>query len=1501
MAGLGLWSLRVYSQRDLLVGYAAIEREADSTLPVSTALFAFRNSQGILVAEAGVEAVEPILRGRIFVDGSVPTGLALANPSNNSVVFQGTLTSLGGIVTGYAVVTVEEGGGIPSGTAIFQFRDALGNLVSEAGVGAVLPTTRARIFVDTVNTRTGVAIASVGNGPTEVTLRLLDRNGLEFAQTTRDLDANGHLAIFVDELFEDLPPGFTGILEIQAEVALVPITLKLTINARGDLILTTLPVADLTRPMQAESLVFPQIGFGQGFSTRLILISSSEQNASNTGLLTLTQSDGTPLTIPLLGVTDSQFDYQVLAAGARQLRPGNTAVPVQLILDASDPNIGEVVVNEGNRRVLRPLVIDTAGEIRDDFPSEFINLDEQTAQVAATGEIGGMEAGFSTLVLKVGPLVATTTITVVRVTQGAAGFSTSGISQDLSGRFYLASPTRQQILLTNNLTEVPEVYAGIEQSSGLVNDLKLQSLFDDPRSMALNQADGSLFVADRANHVIRKIPLAEQASVQTLAGNGQAGSRDGAGILARFRSPSGVALDARGGLWVSDTGNHSIRPIDLATQEVTTIAGVPGEAGLRDGQGSGARFDSPEGIAIQRESIAQQLQREFTGKPPPPTRVVVADRGNRAIRIVSEDGMVETLVLRRRESPLARIRRPQGNSGTGLTDPRGIAADPFGNLYVSEGEGQVTTILANGETVSAAQSGTFDDPQDVEVTQTGRVIVADSESTGRELVYGTPEILSVTPSATIVNVPVEVAVQGRNFAGDSFVVIGGVIPDDTRIVDTSTIRFTLPALSSGLKTLTLQHRGGIAQAAFAIDPIPLDQLEIGEVTTIVVGSEFDGDGGLAVNAELNVPLRITLDLSGNLFIADFENHRIRRVDATTGIITTVAGTGLGGAPMEGERAITAQIFRPPQVAFDRVGNFYFASNEFVRRVDIASGLISTITNADAANGLSHDGRGNLYISETFTSPGNRVIRYSLETGERTVVAGMDDQSGFAGDGGPVAEALIFRPWAVDFDSQGNIYILGEESRVRKVDAQTGIIDTVAGGRFGGSADDIPALEASLDSRLFDISFDANDNMFITDGSRIRRIDAQTALISTVAGCIVEESACSEDENVPATEALLNLPFGVEVDGAGNLFITDTGNNRVRRVDAETGLISTIVAQVDRRKGDGGPATQASLFAPREIAFADDGDMYFTESEAHLLRRVEAETGEITTVAGGTSERVPADFDVATDVDLFGAWGLAIGGEENIYVTAYNTVFRIDVVSGTIERIAGEIGGGFAGDGGPAIAALLARPQGLALDGALLYVADSNNHRVRMIDLDTGLITTAAGTGSGVLTGEGPALTAGFAYPVGLSLTPNGDLLIASSSSPETGERTDRILRLDRVSGMLTVVAGNGDIQVCGDGGPATEACLESPQQALEDPDGNIFISDGEHHRIRMIAAGSGIITTILGGVFCGPSGDGGPGVDASIFNPTGLALDSAGNLIIASADDQATCDISNRLRALRLK
>ena len=582
---LVLWALTVHSQSELQVGYATINADETSSLPVATALFSFRNAQGILVAEVGVEAVEPIRRGRIFVDqDGTRTGLALANSgdqsvtaalilrnaagleidqsqlileprehiavfvdelfpgaledltgsltfeteaeeqrlaavtlrqSNNvhgepllatlpvadlseliaaatlqtpdSIVFphigagaspnvilstqivlinpsserlsgeirltasdgtplQGelggmvgsefayelepegtyrtTLTSSQAVVTGYAVVSLEEGSVLPVGTAIFQFRDDGGSLVSEAGVGATLPTTPARIFVDTVRTETGVAIASPGNDASTVTFELLDRNGFSIDSVDIEIPAAGHLALFANELFL-LPLGFTGLMEIRSQVPMVPITLKLTTNQRGDSILTTLPVADLMRPSGATSLVIPQVGFGPDFSTRLIFIGTETEGRSR-GHIVFTQSNGTELVVPVLGQASSDFPYLINPGGASQLRPGNTATVAEIVLDPSEPGLSEVVVNTGNTILLRPQILDTEGEFRDDFVLAYNSLDTGVATVDEVGSVTGGEQGFSTLTVSVEGVLRTATITVVKVTSGVSGFDITG-------------------------------------------------------------------------------------------------------------------------------------------------------------------------------------------------------------------------------------------------------------------------------------------------------------------------------------------------------------------------------------------------------------------------------------------------------------------------------------------------------------------------------------------------------------------------------------------------------------------------------------------------------------------------------------------------------------------------------------------------------------------------------------------------------------------------------------------------------------------------------------------------------------------------------------------------------------------------------------------------------------------------------------------------------------------------------------------------------------------
>src|SRR5207302_624534 len=338
---------------------------------------------------------------------------------------------------------------------------------------------------------------------------------------------------------------------------------------------------------------------------------------------------------------------------------------------------------------------------------------------------------------------------------------------------------------------------------------------------------------------------------------------------------------------------------------------------------------------------------------------------------------------------------------------------------------------------------------------------------------------------------------------------------------------------------------------------------------------------------------------GNLFIADAGNERIRRVDATTGIITTVAGNGTAGFSGDGGPATSAELSGPTGIALDSRGNVFIADsgNARIRRVDAATRIITTVAGnggfrfsgdggpATAAGlgfpqGVAVDAGGNLFIADTVNP---RIRHVDAATRIITTAAGNGPAT-FRGDGGPATSAELFTPVGIAVDSSGNLFIAeGNNNRIRRVDAATGIITTVAGnGILGFSGDGGPATSAEL-FLPSGLAVDRVGNLFIADthNHRIRRVNAATRLITTVAG---NGTAGFSGDGGPATAAELALPQAVAVDAAGNLFIADTLNERIRRVDATTGIITTVAGNGTAGSiGDGGPATSAGLFHPAGLA------------------------------------------------------------------------------------------------------------------------------------------------------------------------------------------------------------------------------------------------------------------------------------------------------------------------------
>ena len=642
------------------------------------------------------------------------------------------------------------------------------------------------------------------------------------------------------------------------------------------------------------------------------------------------------------------------------------------------------------------------------------------------------------------------------------------------------------------------------------------------------------------------------------------------------------------------------------------------------------------------------------------------------------------------------------------------------------------------------------------------------------------------------------------------------------------------------------------------------------IDTIVGGV---GDGGKATEAQFDAE-RVAVDSSGNLYIADANNHRIRKVD-TAGVITTVAGTGTAGFSGDGGPATSARINSPEGLAVDGSGNLYIAdaNNHRIRKVDTA-GVITTVAGTGAfgfsgdggpatsarinsPEGLAVDGSGNLYIADRR----NHRIRKVDTAGMITTVAGTG-ASGDSGDGGAATEARISFPEDVAADGSGNLYIADTfNDQIRKVDS-SGVITTVA----------IP--NALRLRRPASVAVDGSGNLYITNTQRHRILKVDTSGVVTAAAG-TGNSGFSGDGGL-ATNNPIHSPQGVAVDSSGNIYIASAVNARIRKVDT-SGVITTFALGSNDVGGDGGPATSALLNYPIGVAVDSSGNLYIADADNHRIRKVDT-SGVITTVAGsGNTGAGNGDFGgdggLATAARLSEPTGVAVDSSGNLYITdmANLRVRKVDT-SGTITTFAGTGTGGFSGDRGPAAAAQIWNPVGVDVDGSgNLYIVTADR-RVRKVDT-SGTITNVAGNGTAGFGGiGGPAIEAQFHEPTDVAVDRAGNLYIAD-------ERNHWVNKVD-TAGKITIIAGTGQRDVGGEEVPATLARLNTPYGVDVDGAGNVYITERLSHRVRKVST-NGRITTIAGTGVRGFSGDGGPATAAMFHEPRGVAVDRAGNIYIA--------------------
>ena len=340
---------------------------------------------------------------------------------------------------------------------------------------------------------------------------------------------------------------------------------------------------------------------------------------------------------------------------------------------------------------------------------------------------------------------------------------------------------------------------------------------------------------------------------------------------------------------------------------------------------------------------------------------------------------------------------------------------------------------------------------------------------------------------------------------------------------------------------------------------------------------------------------------------------------------------------------------------------------------------------------------------------------NFKIGKIQTVVGTGEE-GYTGDGGPALEATIGEAYGCSFDVEGNLYICdGRNHTVRRIDNDSQVITTVAGtGEAGYSGDGGPATQATMDN-LYSLTIDTNGDIYIVDrfNAAIRKVVAATGIITTVAG--TGEPGYNGDGG-PGPQAQMREPNDCFLDGKGGLLIADIQDQRIRRLDLNTGIITTFAGDGEKRRtGDGKPATEASLMGPRAVCMDSKGNTYIAEREGNGVRKVDA-NGVMSTFAGTGEPGYTGDGGLA----LTATWGapkaMRCDNRDNLIVvdTENNAVRHIDVATGIVTTIAGGRQGGD-GDGGDALDAGLERPHGCGVDNqGNLYIADGINHRVRVV-------------------------------------------------------------------------------------------------------------------------------------------------------------------------------------------
>lgn len=648
------------------------------------------------------------------------------------------------------------------------------------------------------------------------------------------------------------------------------------------------------------------------------------------------------------------------------------------------------------------------------------------------------------------------------------------------------------------VTGTLSLFAGGIGGIGSRDDNGVDARFNQPLGLAV-AADGTTYVADLYNHVIRKISPA--GDVTTLAGKaGEPGTADGAGTDARFYYPGGLALAADGTLYVADSGNSTLRKITPAG-DVSTLAGAAGSPGATDGGGTAARFNAPYGMVLASDG-----------------NLYVADSENHIIRQVTPAGEVTTLA----GSATATGTTNGSGSAARFARPVGIAVDAADVLYVTDSSnhnirkvtlaGEVTTLAggaaAQGSTDGTGSAARFFAPVGIAAAADGTLYVTDTRNHTVRVVTPAGEV------ATLAGQPGDDGYADASGSGARFNTPGGITFDSggqLLVADT---------LNHVLRQLTLA----------------------GDVSTLYGTATQAGSTDAAGDAaRFDAPTALVSGTDGTIYVADSLNHTIRAISAA-GEVTTLAGLADTQGISDGAAA-TARFRVPAGLARDAAGVLYVAdSGSHTIRKITPGGEVSTLAgvagSAGSSNGgagvarfntprgLAVDGDGNVYVADS----GNHVIRKVTPAGIVSTLAGLGGAQGFANGSGTAAR--FYWPTDVALGLDGILYVADQGNHLIRAVTLAGVASTVAGGVQLAGAVDATGSAARFNAPL-GIEVDADGTLYVTDaGNHLLRQVTSAGEVTTLAG-----EAGARGVLTGPLPGSLNLPAGLAIGGSGELYLT----------------------------------------------------------------------------------------------------------------------------------------------------------------------------------------------------------------------------------------------------------------------------------------------------------------------------------------------------------------------------